>query len=141
MIIKSGNGASQVNMDALLIRDTVFIGEQGIDPALEHDQMDYERTHFVGYLEQQPVVTGRINANQNSWHLERVATLKNYRGRGFAQELLKFIMDQAQKQGIQSVDLNAQMSAQSFYFKLGFEAFGQPFYEAGLEHIKMHKNF
>lgn len=140
MIIKSGGGASQVNMDALLIRDTVFIGEQGIDPTLEHDQMDYERIHYVGYLDQQPVVTGRINGSDQIWRLERVATLKNYRGRGLAKNLLKFILAKAKEQHIDKVELDAQTTAQTFYNKLGFETVGIPFYEAGLEHIKMEKH-
>lgn len=141
MKIKSGIGASQVNMDALLIRDIVFIGEQGIDPDLEHDQTDYERTHYVGYLDQQPVVTGRVNATDQTWHLERVATLKDYRGQGLAKKLLEFILQEAMNQKIKLVELDAQTTAKSFYAKLGFEAFGVPFYEAGLEHIKMQRKF
>lgn len=46
----------------------------------------------------------------------------------------------AQKQGIERISLHAQLSARTFYAKLGFQEEGERFEEAGIEHITMTKD-
>jgi predicted GNAT family N-acyltransferase len=46
---------------------------------------------------------------------------------------------EAQAQGLQGVKLAAQESAVTFYLRLGYELFGEPFMDAGIPHRWMKK--
>ena len=46
---------------------------------------------------------------------------------------------EAAAQGLQGVKLTAQESAVSFYLRLGYELFGEPFMDAGIPHRWMKK--
>ncbi|MFP7242425.1 GNAT family N-acetyltransferase [Pediococcus pentosaceus] len=140
LIIKHETGLGPVARDALKIRDVVFIEEQGIRPAREHDHLDDQRLHYVGYMGDQAVTTARVEVEGTSWHIERVATLKEMRGQGLARHLLICIMQDAQKLDVNRVYLAAQVRAQRFYEELGFKAVGEHFLDAGLEHIEMEKS-
>lgn len=130
-------GRGQVANDALKIRDQVFIEEQGIGPDREHDGLDDQRVHYVGYLDEQPVTTARLACEAGGWHIERVATIKAMRGQGLAKELIICIMKDAKDSDVKHVELAAQISAKTFYERLGFKAVGQYFLDAGIEHIRM----
>ncbi|MCT4490464.1 GNAT family N-acetyltransferase, partial [Levilactobacillus parabrevis] len=69
-----------VYQDALQIRKDVFIAEQGIDPQLELDGTDEDKMHYVGYEDDQPVTTARIDMLAgNRVKIQRVATEKDAR--------------------------------------------------------------
>jgi predicted GNAT family N-acyltransferase len=68
-----------------------------------------------------------------------MAVLAEYRKRGFGSKLLQFILDIAHKQNIEPVYLHAQVSAISFYEKLGFTCQGEVFFEAGIPHREMFR--
>lgn len=88
LTIKKATGtANSVYPDAAKIRQAVFVKEQGIDANLEFDTLDEQTTHYVGYINDQPVVTARLNAT-DAWHIQRVATLAAERHNGFAAQLL-----------------------------------------------------
>ena len=49
--------------DAKVIREAVFIQEQAIAPEDEWDQEDAVALHFVAYAQQQPIATARLLSN------------------------------------------------------------------------------
>ncbi|MHA3066441.1 GNAT family N-acetyltransferase [Lacticaseibacillus saniviri] len=127
---------SQTYRDALMIRQTVFVNEQGVDPKLEIDADEAKAIYFVGYLNQQPVVTARlIDGN----HIQRVATMKAFRHQGLAKELLLAMEAPAKALGATELHLNAQLRALPFYERLGYHAFGPEFMDAGIAHRAMSK--
>lgn len=120
---------------AKVIRHEVFVQEQKVDPEEEWDEQDAIATHFlVSDAEGTPVATGRLQANGK---VGRMAVLKAFRGQGVGQLLLATIVTHAEQQGFMRLYLNAQAYAEGFYRKLGFVAEGEPFMEAGIEHIMM----
>lgn len=136
MKIKSAdNTTSQVYADAAGIRKAVFVNEQGISAQLEFDGLDDQVTHYVGYVDDQPVVTARIRLDGQTAHIQRVATLKAFRHHGYALALLKQVI--AQIDASVSLELNAQATAIGLYEQLGFKQTGTPFEEVGIKHIKM----
>lgn len=137
--IKHAYGSGEINDAALMIRKQVFVTEQSVPLDIEIDDLDNQTTHYVGFLNGIPVVTARIAENeaQTNWHVQRVATVKDARGNGYAGKLLKQIITDAQQANIQSLDLGAQVQAIGFYEKLGFNATGPVFQEANIDHRRM----
>jgi predicted GNAT family N-acyltransferase len=68
----------------------------------------------------------------------RMAVDKVLRGCGFGEGVLKALAGEAHALGDKVVILHAQRTAQKFYAKLGFDAHGEPFEEAGIPHQEMH---
>jgi predicted GNAT family N-acyltransferase len=66
-----------------------------------------------------------------------MAVLAPWRGRGIGQALLGQMIGQARLRGDREVLLNAQTAALGFYAKLGFQAFGEIFLDAGIPHRAM----
>lgn len=122
--------------DALLgVRFSVFVDEQGVPAELEHDARDADAWHLLACDESgQPIGTGRMLANG---HIGRMAVLPGWRGRGVGTALLDRLMAIAREHELDSVFLHAQISAIPFYARLGFTAEGQPFEDAGIQHLSM----
>ena len=127
-----------VYQDAVQIRKDVFIAEQEIDPQVELDGTDEDKMHYVGYVDDQPVTTARIDMLAgNRVKIQRVATEKSARYHGYAGELIKQIMADAKKSDVTRVELDAQQTALDFYRELGFTMIGEVFEEAGIPHQTM----
>lgn len=117
------------------IRRTVFVGEQNCPPELEWDRED-ESTHFLATVDGIPAGACRWRKTENGYKLERFAVLREYRGQGLAQEMVRTVLgDLPADAGY--IYLNAQIDARSLYSKFGFEQVGPQFEEAGIQHYKM----
>ena len=130
-------------LDAVEIRKKVFIEEQGIDPVDEFDENENLFTYYVGYENNQPVVTARsrkIADDNDTWVVQRVATIENQRRRQLGQQLFSAIEKRAQQKQISKIRLHAQESAEPFYFVLGYQRVSGPEMEAGIKHYWMEKN-
>ena len=68
-----------------------------------------------------------------------MAVRADARGLGVGAALMARIEAEAAAQGLQGVKLTAQESAVSFYLRLGYELFGEPFMDAGIPHRWMKK--
>lgn len=135
--------SSQQLGDAMSVRKTVFIEEQGVPADLEideHDTLDSGTIHFVAYLGEQPVAASRLRPYAPGvGKVERVAVLESERGTGLGKQIMLEMENVAREEGFQSLKLNAQTHAQRFYEKLGYEPYGDLFEDAGIEHIAMVK--
>lgn len=120
------------------VRDTVFIGEQGVDPAIEWDESDDTAQHFLILRDGEAVATGRLATNGK---IGRMAVLQGERGSGLGLRLLERICSHARERGFARVTLHAQRHAEGFYRQAGFVTGGEPFVEAGIEHIRMVRDF
>lgn len=125
--------------DCMMIRGQVFVDEQHVPSAIEIDHEDRTCRHYLLYINKQPIATLRLIEYTDHIHVGRVATLKPYRHQGYATKLLQYIetLDFVKSKGI--LMLGAQKQAVDFYIKLGYEIYGEPFYEAGIEHVHARK--
>lgn len=139
MKIKTTNDInSPIFKDALNIRLSVFVDEQGVPEELERDELDTSTNHFVGYKDDQAVTTLRIKTEDNQWHIQRVATVKAARGHGYAKKLIENTIQSATAEPkIIKLVLGAQLTAIPFYEKLGFKVIGPEFLDAGILHREM----
>ncbi len=119
------------------VRDEVFVGEQKVPIELEHDARDPLCTHVLArLLDGTPIGTARLTPDR---HIGRMAVRAPWRGRGVGDALLLALVEQARLRGWPDVHLNAQVSAESFYRRHGFQPEGERFMEAGIEHQAMRR--
>lgn len=121
-----------------LIRETVFVREQGVPLELEWDGLDPSCWHALAWNEQgEPIGTGRLYLQGKKVKLGRMAVLKEHRGRGVGRALLSTLLDLARAQGMTKAYLAAQVQAVGFYERQGFQVTGELFEDAGIPHRAM----
>ncbi|WP_048306869.1 GNAT family N-acetyltransferase [Halomonas sp. PR-M31] len=116
------------------IRRLVFIEEQAVPQEEEWDGRDPQCLHFLVCRDDHAIATARLLPDG---HIGRVAVIKEERGQGVGEQLMGAIIAAALKRGDPEVLLDAQLQALSFYRKLGFQAFGDEFLDAGIPHRSM----
>jgi len=121
--------------NAVDIRETVFIREQGVPAEIELDEFDAPSLHaLVLDATGRAIGTGRLLADG---HIGRMAVLPGWRMRGVGTAMLRRLIEAAASRGVDYLALNAQEHAISFYARLGFEPEGAQFFEAGIPHRHM----
>jgi predicted GNAT family N-acyltransferase len=130
--------------EALNIRRKVFVDEQKVPESLEIDEFDQlssQALHFLTYKGGVPIATARVRFLDSGKRakIQRVATLAEYRNQGVGRSMMKYIMSfiPSKHLTVQELFLEAQVHAIPFYEKLGFEAFGDEFMDAGIPHRAM----
>lgn len=121
------------------IRTEVFVVEQKCLPKEEFDELDAVAIHYLYWIEDQPVATGRYRKTGKGIKIERIATLAPYRGKGYASEMVRFLIQEAQMAYpvLNYFYLHAQQSVMPLYASLGFEPYGGTFIEADIVHQAM----
>ena len=123
-----------------IVRGIVFMEEQGVGYAIEIDAEEHSALHILGELGGEPIASARLRFQGEYAKIERLAVRKQWRGKGYGNQLLDFAITTARHQGLQKFKLHAQTAAQAFYTKHGFEAAGDMFLEADIEHRLMIKD-
>jgi len=126
---------SEMLQQAFNIRREVFVIEQMVSETEEYDQEDVS-THYIALYDGLPVGTARYRTTLNGIKLERFAILKSFRSRGVGSAILKHMLQELSAfEGL--IYLHAQLTAMGLYSKFSFEAIGEQFDEAGIQHYKM----
>ena len=131
--------------EAFNVRRQVFIDEQKVPADLELDEFDKDkktlhilardsRGNAIGTARMRPYTEPGVGK------VERVAVLKSHRRTGLGRKLMEKLELEAKELGFQEIKLNAQLHARDFYERLGYKPKGETFFEAGIEHIAMHKS-
>jgi predicted GNAT family N-acyltransferase len=100
---------------------------------------------MTGYVDGQPVVTGRLMRDSASAearkdrpicdaHIGRVAVIEELRGKGYGKQLMIALHDEARSRGFRRLMLGAQLHAIPFYESLGYVVRGDIFLDASMEH-------
>ena len=132
------------------VRKEVFVVEQSVPQELEYDDYDAVATHVLAVREDgTPLGTGRLlygeaaaakaDGDATVGSLGRLAVTKEARGLGVGVALVRAIEDAARARGLAAVDLHAQTHALGFYERLGYEAYGPEFPDAGIPHRAMRR--
>mgnify|MGYP000070736825 FL=1 len=129
-----------VYQDALSVRTTVFVEEQGVPADLEVDEHESDAIHFVAYDGDEPVGAARLRRpDETTGKVERVAVRSAYRDRHVGTALMERLEAVAHDRGLETMHLHSQVRAAPFYARFGYERVGEQFEEAGIPHIKMRK--
>lgn len=124
------------DLDAVFaIRRKVFVDEQKCPPELEWE-FEEESQHFLATIANVPAGASRWRRTEKGIKLERFAVIKEYRGSGVGQALVKAVVEDIPKEE-KYLYLHAQVPAMGLYTRFGFRAEGKEFEEAGIRHYKM----
>lgn len=123
----------------LVIREQVFVQEQGVPRELELDALDAVAVHFLLRNDQtgEPLATARLLNKGNAAKIGRVAVMSQARGQGVGRELMLAVLAEAQRRGFSEAVLDAQIAVLPFYLRLGFVAEGPEFLDANILHRTM----
>jgi predicted GNAT family N-acyltransferase len=117
------------------LRRVVFVEEQGVPEALEWDGLDRRCVHLMAQDSTGQVIgCARLTPDGQ---IGRMAVLPERRGQGIGGALLRAAIAAARERGWEPVYVHAQIHAQRFYARHGFVADGEPFCEAGIDHLRM----
>ena len=123
------------------LRTDVFLVEQKVDEE-ELDNRDQDAEHFyiadaIGTAAYLRVLFDVSPEHLDAHHVVgRVVVRADRRGEGLAGALLDRVLS---LYGDQAMLLHAQEYVAPLYAKAGFEAFGEPYGEAGIVHISMYR--
>ncbi|MFF5972587.1 GNAT family N-acetyltransferase [Streptomyces sp. NPDC012769] len=132
------------------VRRAVFVEEQGVPQEIEYDTYDETAVHVLAVrADGVPLGTGRLlhgadavgktGADISVGSLGRLAVTRAARGLGVGAALVRGIEEAARARGLAAVDLHAQTHALGFYERLGYEAYGPEFPDAGMPHRAMRR--
>jgi ElaA protein len=122
----------------LAIRRRVFIEEQGVSEAEEVDGLDPVALHLLAMQGATPVGTARILLEGAVGKIGRVCVLEEARGTGLGAALIRAAVAELRAMpGVAKAKLGAQVHALGFYQRLGFEAVGPVYLDAGIPHRDM----
>lgn len=122
--------------DAARVREAVFIQELGIAAPLVSDDADLDAVHVVAYRRGDAVAAARLLPDGA---IGRLAVLSDARRMGVGSLVLHALIAHASQRGDRFVRLYAQRDAVPFYLRHAFSPVGEPFYEAGVEHVEMER--
>jgi predicted GNAT family N-acyltransferase len=133
------------------VRKEVFVAEQNVPEEIEYDALDAHAVHVLAVREDgTPLGTGRLlhgevaakktGGDPAVGSLGRLAVLREARGLGVGVLLVRAIEEAARERGLTVVDLGAQTHAMGFYERLGYQAYGPVFDDAGIPHRSMRRS-
>nr|WP_235002100.1 GNAT family N-acetyltransferase [Actinacidiphila paucisporea] len=129
------------------IRHEVFVVEQSVPAELEWDGKDGRAVHALapgagtGRLLLGADAAAKNGGDPDLAVLGRLAVLRSARGTGLGALLVRALEDEAAGLGLAGVYLEAQVHAIGFYRKLGYDAFGPGFQDAGIAHRAMRRTW
>lgn len=132
-----------VNLDkdflaCLEIRKKVFVQEQKVPIQEELDGLDKKAIHFLALLNDQPVGTARVRIDSYYYKIERVALLKEARGKNIGRHLMHAIQQKGDKEYPKYLQmLSSQKNVIPFYEKLGWIPIGDFYLDANISHRSM----
>jgi predicted GNAT family N-acyltransferase len=140
LTIRAANTVQETE-ECFRIREEVFIIEQSVPIDLERDEHDSKALHFVALADGQYVGTARVVLRDNGTlaKIGRVAVRRSNRGFGIGRLLIAAIEEAADLRRVNNFLLDAQTHALQFYTRLGYEAYGEEFMDAGIPHRHMKK--
>ncbi|MDU5143189.1 MAG: GNAT family N-acetyltransferase [Paenibacillus dendritiformis] len=128
----------------LEIRKEVFVEEQKVpleEEIDELDSLDADSNHILITVDGQVAATGRMKwLDETTAKMQRIAVLKPFRGSGIGRSLMVALEQLARSMGAEKSVLDGQCQAEGFYHSLGYATVSEePFYDAGILHVRMEK--
>lgn len=123
------------------LRNRILLRPIGVpDHAWEmHDEGSWhfiaiEDGHVIGC-----VVLFPLDSEGKKTQLMQMAVESNYQRKGLGKLLANELLSFCKSRGISEVICHSRNTAVKFYLNLGFEIYGEPFVEVGIEHYHMRK--
>lgn len=143
------------NFDQYLrLRTEVFVKEQGVPAMREIDEFDTLEaklvTHFVCIDGDEVVGTIRIHfpedgAKTPTIYLQRITVRKDHRGLGVGAAMIRFAERHAANNVVEEgtdqirFEIGGQVDKVGFYGLYGYEVYGEPYVDGGIDHRHLTK--
>jgi len=125
---------------AYALRHAVFVVEQGVPEEIERDEHDDGAFHLVALSGEDCVATGRLVRQAGGvGRVGRMAVAAPWRRHRLGERVLAGLEAQARGEGLTAIELHAQRYVEAFYARHGYVRAGEPFVEAGIDHVVMRK--
>jgi len=122
--------------DIMHLRLKVFVEEQNI-MYVDTDYDDIQADHIFYTVDDTIVSYARVLQKDQRYkdHMSigRVATHSAYRQKGYATQILNYILSTYQEDFM----ISAQAYLQNYYERFGFKVASEPYMEEGILHVKM----
>ena len=145
---------TQEDLDAILdLRSAVFIDEQLVPEEEEIDDLDSLKSivddkviHLIAKENNKIIATARMfvedrsiisSSRETHLHVGRVAVRYDARKTGVGRLIMNKCHQVAVQRGYSMLTLSAQVQALGFYERLGYQARGKIYLDAGIEHLDM----
>ncbi|HYM92592.1 MAG TPA: GNAT family N-acetyltransferase [Chitinophagaceae bacterium] len=140
-VIKKFNALTPHELYAILqLRNEVFVVEQNC-VFQDADNIDQHCHHFMGWMNDKLVAYTRLvppGVVYPQPSIGRVVTSPSARRTGIGKELMERSIGKLKEIfGETSIVIGAQLYLKIFYQSLGFQPFGDIYFEDGIKHIKM----
>ncbi|MCR4562321.1 MAG: GNAT family N-acetyltransferase [Bacilli bacterium] len=132
--------SSKLSDDERLIREEVFVKEQGFKE--EFDEDDLICQHLVLYYNKIPIACGRIiEVDPETYKIGRVAVRKPYRGKKVGLNVMKFLETKIKTLGGRKALLCSQYDKMVFYERCGYHhtGDGEVVFDQDYPHVWMEK--
>jgi len=129
MEMKWYNYGDEGLLDGFAIREAVFVKEIGYTPDVEFDDTDRISKHLVLYVDSRPVCNARLFPEGDTLRFGRLCTYPEERGKGYAAMCVRECIRKAKELGAGEMILGSMIEKVGFYEALGFEPYGEIFYE------------
>ena len=123
--------------DVYAIRQAVFTEEMGIDAATERDDCDMMAMHAVLEAEGGMVATGRMKYDGETFELDKVAVLTDYRRQGYADFVVRMLLDKVFLADGKVILADVTEAAIPFFETIGFVACGDAYNRDGITYRPM----
>ena len=127
--------------ECLHIRRMSFIIEKNIPESIEVDSLDTfpsPISHFLLLDDDKPISTFRASEiDSETIKLQRICTLKNFRGKGYGRRSMEFAASYFREKGYKRLYLHSQEDSVGFYERCGFSVISDMFLEADIPHYEM----
>jgi len=121
------------------VRNKILLRPIGV-PDHAWEMNDEKSWHFVAVEKDNIigcVVLVPLDPEQTKTQLMQMAVETNQQGKGIGKMLVKELLAFSLSKGIKEVVCHSREDAVPFYLNLGFEIYGEPFVEVGIQHSHM----
>ena len=119
------------------IREIVFIKGQNVPRDREMDEHEKDSKHVIVFYNGKPVGCARVRFLGKKAKLERIAILKRFRGKGFGNDIMDYLVSYSKRRVAKEAVVHSQYYIRDFYRRFGFKERGKTFMDAGIKHIEM----
>ena len=105
-----------------------------------YDKKDTTRNYLLKVNKVFVATVRFIEIDNETIKLQRLVVLNQYRKKGYAKIILKFLEDDARYLGYKKIVMDSAFKAVGFYEKYGYIKTSKLFYEDNRPHVKMEKN-
>lgn len=122
---------------AMAVRALVWLSEPGAKFATQFDENDYNSSHVLLWVDDEPVGTLRIRWFSEFARFERMAIRQDYRSFRIFRRLVGFAMDLCAAKGFKTVIGVARPPGDKFWKRFGGESLGDPIIYNGMVTVPM----